>query len=788
MKRYFFVLVFILSAALAKSEAPKQSRQVFVSVNGSDSNSGTLRAPYKSLSKALSICQGLKGLDTRILLRDGTYYLDKTILLNSHDMKCRSLKMESYAQEKVVISAGRKLDLNWEPFRDGIYKAKVPAGITFERLYINGGVQQMARYPNYDPKARVFNGTASDAIDQKRVKSWKNPVGGYVHALHAGEWGSWDYLITGKDENGKLTLRGGWQNNRPSEMHKEYRFVENIMEELDYPGEWYLDKKNETLFYYPDRSVDLKTAGVQVSHLKNSIELKGSLSQPVRNVELKGLTFEHNERTFMDTKEPLLRSDWTIYRGGAVLFDGTANCKITDCSFTGLGGNAIMLSNYNLKDSITGCYVAHIGASAICFVGNKSAVRSPLFNYNESLTYDKIDKIPGALNYDYPQDCVVANNLFHHLGEIEKQATGVEIDISSSITVSHNSIYHTPRAGINIGDGCWGGHVIAFNDVFNTVQETGDHGAFNSWGRDRFWNPDRRYMDSIVKAHPELILLDARKPVLIHNNRFRCDHGWDIDLDDGSSNYHIYNNVCLNGGLKLREGFFRIVENNIIINNSFHPHVWFENSGDVFERNIVTKNYFPIQIKDWGKRIDYNVFFNASDLHLARNSGTDKHSIAGDVRFKNADKGDYTLMPNSPALAVGFKNIPMNQFGVQKASLKKIALQPEISPLLRMSGAADGFAVVPFLGGEIKSVNGLGDRSVYGLPDERGVIIIRAGKNSLLSQSGLQDKDVIRAAAGKEMVTVQDLQEVVELQKRKSSVVIEIMRNQKVKELVLKLK
>nr|WP_199078813.1 PDZ domain-containing protein [Pedobacter sp. ASV19] len=788
MVRYFLVFVFILSAAWAKSEAPKQLKEVFVSVNGSDHNSGTIQSPYHSLFKALSVCQDFKGTDVRVLLRSGTYYLDKTILLNSKDMKCRSLKVESYAQEKVVISAGRKLDLIWKPFRDGIYQAKVPEGIVFERLYINGMVQQMARYPNYDPKARVFNGTASDAIDAKRVQGWKNPTGGYVHALHAGEWGSWDYLITGKDENGKLSLEGGWQNNRPSEMHKQYRFVENIMEELDYPGEWYLDRKSETLFYYPGGNVNLKTALVQVSNLKNSIELKGSLSQPVQNVELKGLTFEHNERSFMDTKEPLLRSDWTIYRGGAVLFDGTANCKITNCSFTGLGGNAIMLSNYNLRDSVTGCYVAHTGASAVCFVGNKSAVRSPLFNYNESLTYDKIDKTPGPLNQDYPQDCVVENNLFHHLGEIEKQATGVEIDISSSITVSHNSIYNTPRAGINIGDGCWGGHVIAFNDVFNTVQETGDHGAFNSWGRDRFWNPDRGYMDSIVKVHPELILLDARKPVLIHNNRLRCDHGWDIDLDDGSSNYHIYNNVCLNGGLKLREGFYRVVQNNIIINNSFHPHVWFENSGDVFERNIVTKNYFPIRIKDWGKRIDYNVFFNAADLGLAQNSGTDRHSVSGDVRFKNADKGDYTLMPNSPALAVGFKNIPMNQFGVQKASLKKIALRPEISPLLQTSGSADAFAVVPFLGGEIKSVNGLGDRSVYGLPDENGVIIIRAGKNSLLSQSGLQDKDVIRAAAGKDMITVQDLQEIVESQKRKPSIAIEIMRNQKLKELILKLK
>ena len=143
--------------------------------------------------------------------------------------------------------------------------------------------------------------------------------------------------------------------------------------------------------------------------------------------------------------------------------------------------------------------------------------------------------------------------------------------------VRHNSIYNTPRAGINIGDGAFGGHILEFNDVFNTVLETGDHGAFNSWGRDRFWSPDRKYMDSITTAHlGELILLDAQQTTIIRNNRFRCDHGWDIDLDDGSSNYHIYNNVMLNGGLKFREGFKRKAENNIMINNSFHPHVWFK--------------------------------------------------------------------------------------------------------------------------------------------------------------------------------------------------------------------
>jgi hypothetical protein len=98
------------------------------------------------------------------------------------------------------------------------------------------------------------------------------------------------------------------------------------------------------------------------------------------------------------------------------------------------------------------------------------------------------------------------------------------------------------------------------------------------------------------------------KPIVIQNNRMRCDHGWDIDLDDGSSNYIIRNNLCLNGGIKLREGVNRVVENNILINNSFHPHVWFKNSNDVFKHNIVTTAYQPIRI-DVGERKQIIMFF-----------------------------------------------------------------------------------------------------------------------------------------------------------------------------------
>ncbi|MBL7763187.1 MAG: right-handed parallel beta-helix repeat-containing protein [Chitinophagaceae bacterium] len=752
---------------------------LYVAPAGNDKNAGSLQQPLQTIHRAITIAATNKGKAVVIHLRKGTYYLDTTIIIKAEDFTASSLAIKNYKDEHVTISAGRRLQLKWSAYKGGVYKAVVPRGINFERLYINGHLQVLARYPNYDSTAPVFHGTAADAISASKTVKWKNPAGGYVHALHSYEWGGFHYLIKGKDAAGELILEGGWQNNRPGPMHKEKRFVENIFEELDAPGEWFYDKSIHTLYYYPQAGVNLSNVVCEVSNLKISFLLSGTAEKPLKNVQFNGLNFAHNERSFMDTKEPLLRSDWTIYRGGAVLLGGTENCKIADCNFIGIGGNAIMFSNYNKYDTVTGCHIADIGSSAVCFIGDPKAVRSPSFGYENYIKYDQLDKTPGSLTDNYPQYCVVTDNLLHDLGEIEKQATGVEIETASSITVSHNSIYNTPRAGLNIGDGCFGGHILEYNDVFNTVQETGDHGSFNSWGRDRYWSPDRDYMDSLAAVHPELILLDAQKQTIIRNNRFRCDHGWDIDLDDGSSNYYIYNNLCLNGGLKLREGFHRRVENNIMINNSFHPHVWFKNSDDIFKHNIVMKKYAPIEVSDWGANVDYNLFPDTSALKDAMINGTDKNSIAADPLFKNPAKGDFTVAANSPALKIGFVNFPMNQFGVQKAALKKIAMQAPIPELFILTDEKGKPAIVSFLGASIKSVEGLGDRSAYGLPDETGVIIVGLEKNSLLSKAGLQVGDVIRSSGNVPVKNVKELIDLYQSVNWTGKMDLTVMRNQK---------
>jgi len=653
--------------------------EIHISPAGDDSNPGTAAKPLAALSAALQAARKIAGHEpVTVLLHAGVYYLPDTLKFTAADSGTGKYPVIYAAapDEKPVISGGQEIKLDWTPLRDGIFQAKVASGLVIDQLFVNGERQQMARYPNYDATAQEFNGTAADAISPERVARWSDPAGGYIHAMHESLWGDMHWRILGKKADGSLDYEGGWQNNRPSGMHKQFRFVENIREELDAPGEWFHDTKANTLFYIPPAGLDLKAATVEVVRLRHLIEFNGTKARPVKFITLRGLIFRHAARTFMENREPMLRTDWTIYRGGAVMFNGAEDDVIENCDFDQLGGNGIFVNNYNRRIAVRGCLLREGGANGIAFVGDPKAVRNGI-GWKEQNDFAAIDKTPGPLTENFPADCLVEDCLITRSGRFEKQTAPVEIDMAQNITVRHCSIYDVPRAGINIGDGCWGGHVIEFCDIFDTVKETGDHGSFNSWGRDRYWGL-RGVPDG---ALPKLALLDVVKRITLRNNRWRCDHGWDIDLDDGSSHYLIYNNLLLNGGLKFREGFQRTATNNIIVGNSLHPHVWFENSGDVFARNIVMGAYRPVAMKvaKWGAEVDYNLFTtSAADRQEFAAQGCDANSLVGDAQFVNAAAGDFRVKETSPALKLGFVNFPMDQFGVQSPRLKALARTPEI--------------------------------------------------------------------------------------------------------------
>jgi len=757
--------------------------------------------PMHTLAEAQRVARKTKA---PVIIHAGTYYLPETLVFTEEDA---GTEYRAADGDTVVISGAMRLELDWERGKEGVMYAKTPPGLVMDQLLINGKLQRLARYPNFnpeavkpkrtgggngDPDAPKFNGASGTSTTPERVAQWANPEGGYLHAIQGALWGSLHYRILGKNSDGTLNLEGGWQHNRPDKgAHKDFRFVENIFEELDAPEEWFHNTKTNILYYIPSADTDLKTAKVESVRLQHLIEFAGTKERPVKSVSLRGLKFTAAGRTFMENKESLLRSDWTIYRGGAVFFHGAEDCSIEDCDFDQLGGNAVFISGYNRRVSVRGCLIQECGANGVAVVGEAKSVRSPMFSWGPGnpwsggkpqLDATEIDRVPGPLSEDYPADCLIDDCLITRIGRLEKQSACVEIDIAKDITVRHCSIYEVPRAGVNIGDGCWGGHVVENCDVFDTVFETGDHGSFNSWGRDRYWGGTPRIMKQIAATAPELKFADAIKPIQLRNNRWKCDYGFSVDLDDGSSNYEIYNNLMLGGGLKLREGFHRIVRNNIIVNNSMHPHCWYENSGDVFTQNIVMRSYQPSHVEPvkWGEEIDRNLFTTSeNDRKKFVENGCDTNSLVGDPLFVDPSKGDYRVQDGSPALALGFRNFPMDEFGVRSPRLKALARNPVFPKLdLRADTKVAAKALYSWRGAKIRELEEMEFSALQVPENATGIIIVEAPMSSVAYQAGLRKGDYIQSIDEKLLRTVKEFSAIAEDKNKRQTRKLSIRREQ----------
>ncbi|QZE14052.1 right-handed parallel beta-helix repeat-containing protein [Halosquirtibacter laminarini] len=786
------------------------AKDIHVSLKGNDSHNGTLKHPVRSIQKAIDILRESKKYPSKgsyIWIHEGVYRLEKPIKIGSDDSGTPEVPVfiKAVDGDKVTITSAQTLNLKWEKYKNNIYKAKVDLKYTIDQLIVNGKMQRMARYPNYkvsdvgktngkEKHTEPFNGGASDAWDISKSRNWKNPTGAYMHAMHKAKWGDIHYEVTGKKPNGELEFIGGWQNNRVNTInvvHKSFRMIENIYEELDAPNEWFYDQKDGTIYYIPDPKTSIDDMTVEVvQQTKSLVEITGDFYEKkvnadfhggngvvyhaemrhfknaVSNIVFDGITFTGTKRTFMENKEPLVRSDWTIYRGGAFYITGAENITVRNCTFMQLGGNAIFVDGYNRRVKISECYFHHNGATDINFVGSPQAVRDPLFSYGQQrIEFDKVDTIPGPKSIDYPADCIVEQCLMTQCGRVEKQTSGVNIAMSSRITIRHNTIYHVPRAAINVCDGCWGGHLIEWNKCFETVLETGDHGAYNSWGRDRFWHsasPNGSYQKLKDGTHRikamndrwhDVSVWDAYQTIVMRNNFWMCDNGWDVDLDDGSTNYEIYNNLCLKGGMKTREGYHRNVYNNIIFNyytcNVPYPAPTY----DQFRSNIIIgKSYVATYPTKWAGRLDKTLFHNPTYKEAVPASSIqewtcqDEHSLIGNADFVDPLNGDFTVKSDSPAILLGYMNFPMNGFGVTVERLKKLAPEPKIAlPSSFFNNVRKADKTLRFNGAQLKNLSTPSEQTAYGSKEISGVIIQKFKKDSKLKKWGFEIDDVILA-------------------------------------------
>jgi hypothetical protein len=689
--------VLVLSCAICVLGA-----EIFVSPTGNDGADGSQNTPLATITAARAKADQLKAGNTPVTvrLRGGTYYLSAPVVFGPTNSGTATAPIvyAAFTGEKPVISGGIKVTSPWTTSSGQIMVTTIGTNLKVDQLFLNGKRQVLARFPNFDANQVILNGFDANCVAASRIALWSNPVEGpgYIRGLHSSQWGGNSYIITAKNGT-SITQQWVGDNNRGSGLDPTHRMVENIFEELDAAGEWFYRKSTGQLFFWPPAGTNLSTATIELASQDELLRFVGSAAGTagsVKYIQFDGITFTHTYRTlFSKPYEMVFQSDWAIARTGTVFMQNAENITISNCNFDQVGGNGVFMSGYNRSHVIYNNVFTDAGASCVCLFGLNSSVRCPNSYTNAGSCTDRTPGPVDPVNGEFPAYVRVDNNMMANLGRFEKQPAGIALSATECDTLRHNTIHDCPRAGICFCDGCWGGHVVEFNWVYNSIQETGDHGPLNAWGRDRI----QRWQSDTSAAR-----LDAWKTTIIRNNRLeapKLDFG--IDMDDQACNYYQTNNLLFGGGLKLQWNMFNTYLNNILVDWAaveFHG-VW-NNSRHYGARNICVGSAIygnccfsgdvPSAVKaaivQWDSNCVYNSVTPSSQPFMAAWMGTtqqyswaqwtaaglDAHSKVADPMFTDTNKtwsnylpkGDYTVKAGSPALALGFKNFPMDSFGV----------------------------------------------------------------------------------------------------------------------------
>jgi hypothetical protein len=215
---------------------------------------------------------------------------------------------------------------------------------------------------------------------------------------------------------------GGHQGARGENTGGDW-FVENVFEELDYPGEFFFNGTTGDLFlYYNGTGVPPKTMEVVAPQLRTLVNITGTQWDPVHNVTIDGVSFKSARYTYMDPHGVPSAGDWSLDRIAAVFMQGTEGVTVKNSIFERLDGNAVMISGYNRNATVQDCDFSYIGGNAIVSWGYTNETENTGFPYytpNTNFPQAGVDGTDG----NHPRYTNIISNSAREVGLYEKQSS-----------------------------------------------------------------------------------------------------------------------------------------------------------------------------------------------------------------------------------------------------------------------------------------------------------------------------------------------------------------------------
>ena len=439
----------------------------------------------------------------------------------------------------------------------------------------------------------------------------------------------------------------------------------NVLEELDRPGEWFLDRTTGILYFWPPSPAAEAEVTFPVLE-KPMVALKDA-----KHVHIQGIVFECS-------------------RAGAVTIAGGSHNLVAGCTIRNVGGTAIRISG-GTHNGVRSCDIYEVGAGGIQLHGGDRKTLTPAHHYAE-------------------------NCHIHHFARVHRTYRPAVHIAGVGNRVSHCSIHDCPHGGIGYTGN---DHVVEYCELARTGLETGDVGALYTamdWtyrGHVLRYNyfhdihsPPRTHVGSMTiyldlpcgGAHihgsvfhdmQRAFFTNSGRDCLIENNIFvQCNpsihfsswrdaqyfrkggpwkmverlHAVGYDKPPYSTRYPQLLRLFKDGDPAIPTG--NVVRRNVSTGGRFlqlHPLVDF---ADVrVESNLIGDPIvFMGSPTGDGKSAQYR---NADERIRAALAKAGNVVVAGDVGLADVEAEDFRLRPDSPAWKLGFQPIPFDKIGLQ---------------------------------------------------------------------------------------------------------------------------
>ena len=457
--------------AFETGAAPRSTAEFYVSVNGNDQNPGTKQAPFATLERAREAIRNLKketGLPqggVRVILTPGTYHRTTTFCLGAEDggSETSPIVYTGLNKDSVRFVGGDLLDA-WQPvsdpavkerldpqIRDSVYECDLSKlGITDwgvvataqtdtkrADLLCNGKYMSLARYPDAGewlkiadvpmngPKKYFYDGITHYGrfvYDGDRPSRWKDYSDIWMQGYWVHDWRDGIHRVARID-----TVKHEIFPEPPYHVYgyrtgQRYFFM-NVLEELTVPGEWYLDRKEGKLYFYPPCPIE--EAEIILPELSvPMIEIDSAAY-----VAIEGITMQAS-------------------RHGGVVIRGGHHNEVRGCAILNMAHLGIDVEG-GTNHGVQSCDLYELAQGAIKMTGGDRKTLTPSGHY-------------------------IDNTEIYHNGQIfQTQTPAIEMQ-GVGIRVSHLFLHDTPHTGIfYYGND----HLFEYCEFTRIAQQTGDVGC-----------------------------------------------------------------------------------------------------------------------------------------------------------------------------------------------------------------------------------------------------------------------------------------------------------------------